>query len=75
MNKTERINFSFSIDLASQNKLLKDPGQVYIAKTINIGHRSILGRYWVGLGSVWSQFGVGLGSLWGQFGVGSGSIW
>ena len=35
MDKTDRISFSFS--LAGQNKLLKDPGQLYIAKTINIG--------------------------------------
>ena len=37
MDKTDRISFSKSFDLAGQNKLLKDPGQVYIAKTINIG--------------------------------------
>ena len=37
MDKTERISFSKSSDLAGQNKLLKDPGQVYIARTINIG--------------------------------------
>ena len=37
MDKTDRISFSKSFDLAGQNKLLKDPGQVYnIAKTINI---------------------------------------
>ena len=46
MDKTDRISFSKSFDLAGQNKLLKDPGQVYIAKTINIGRfvaGSILG--------------------------------
>ena len=37
MDKTDRIRFSKSFDLAGQNKLLKDPGQVYIAKTINMG--------------------------------------
>ena len=37
MDKTDRISFSKSFDLAGQNKVLKDPGQVYIAKTINIG--------------------------------------
>ena len=37
MDKTDRISFSKSFDLAGQNKLLKDPGQLYIARTINIG--------------------------------------
>ena len=37
MDKTDRISFSKSFDLAGQNNVLKDPGQVYIAKTINIG--------------------------------------
>ena len=36
MDKTDRISFSFSFDLAGQNKLLKDPGQVYRTKTIKI---------------------------------------
>ena len=36
MDKTDRISFSFSFDLAGQNKLLKDPGRVYIPKAINI---------------------------------------
>ena len=49
MDKTDRISFSKSFDLAGQNKLSKDPGQVYIAETINTGRflvdiRSIL-RY------------------------------
>ena len=35
MDLTDRISFSKSFDLAGQNKILKDPGQVYIAKTIN----------------------------------------
>ena len=37
MDKTDRISFEYSFDLAGQNKLLKDPGQVHIAKPINIG--------------------------------------
>ena len=37
MDLTDGISFSKSFDLAGQNKLLKDPGQVYIAKTTNIG--------------------------------------
>ena len=37
MDKTDRISFSYSLDLAGQNRLSKDPGQIYIAKTINIG--------------------------------------
>ena len=37
MDKTDRISFSKSFDLAGQIKVLKDPGQIYIAKTINIG--------------------------------------
>ena len=37
MDLTDRISFSKSSDLAGQNKRLKDPGQVYIAKSINIG--------------------------------------
>ena len=32
MDKTDRISFSKSFDLAGQNKLLTDPGHVYIAK-------------------------------------------
>ena len=40
MDKTDRISFSKSFDLAGQKKLVKDPGQVYIAKTINIGRFS-----------------------------------
>ncbi len=58
MDKTDRISFSKSFDLAGQNKLLKDPGQVYIAKTINIGRfladfGSMLGRFWDILGIIW----------------------
>ena len=57
MDKTDRISFSCSIDLAGQNKLLKDPGQLYIAKAINIGRflvnfRLILGDYGDHLGMI-----------------------
>ena len=37
MDKTNRINFSKSFDLVGQNKALKDPGQLSMTKTINIG--------------------------------------
>ena len=58
MDLTDRISFSKSFDLAGQNNVLKDPGQVYIAKTINIGRflvdfGSILGRFWDILGIIW----------------------
>ena len=48
MDLTDRISFSKSFDLAGQNKDLKGPEQVYIAKTINTGrflvdYLSILG--------------------------------
>ena len=65
MDKTDRISFSKSFDLAGQNKLLKDPGQLYIAKTMNIG------RFWADLGSTRGDFGGILGRLWGARG-GSG---
>ena len=48
MDLTDRISFSKSFDLAGQNKALKDPGQVYIATTVNIG------RF---LADVWSILG------------------
>ena len=38
VNKTDKISFSFSFDLACQNKVLKDPGHVYIGKTIIFSH-------------------------------------
>ena len=58
MDKTDRINFSFSFDLDSQNKVLKDPGQVYIVKAINDGRFfvdfwPILARFWDILGIIW----------------------
>ena len=49
MDKTDRISFAKSFDLAGQNKLLKDPGQLYIAKTINIR---------------WGSFGDDMGVFW-----------
>ena len=62
MDKTDRISFLFSSDLAGQIKLLKDPGQVYIAKTINIGRfladfLSILGYSGDHLGMIWACSG------------------
>ena len=51
MDLTDRISFSKSFDLAGQNKVLKDPGQVYIGKTINID------RFLVGFGIFWGSFG------------------
>ena len=54
MDKTDRISFSKTLDLAGQNKLLKDPGQVYIAKTINIGRCLVdFGAF----GIIWGSFG------------------
>ena len=55
MDKTDRISFSKSFDLTGQNKVFKDPGQVYIEKTINIGR-------------VFNQFLVDLGIFWGSLG-------
>ena len=63
MDKTARISFSKSFDLAGQNKLVKDPGQLYIAKTVNIG------RF---LADVWSILGF-FGDLFGIFWRSSGS--
>ena len=57
MDKTDRISFSFSFDLAGQNKLLKDPRQLYIAKTINIG------RFLADLGSILGYSGDHLGMI------------
>ena len=62
MDKTDRISFSKSFDLAGQNKLLKDPGQVYIAKTINIG------RFLADFGSIFGRLLVDVGIFWGSFG-------
>ena len=61
VDKTDRICFSKSFDLAGQNKILKGPEQVYIAKAINIGRCfdrlfdfcQIFGRFWDTLGIIW----------------------
>ena len=57
MDKTDRISFSKYFDLAGQNKLLKDPGQVYIAKTINIA------RFLADFGSILGYSGDHLGMI------------
>ena len=57
MDSTDRTSFSKSFDLAGQNKVLKDPGQVYIAKTINIG------RFWANVGSILGYSGDHLGMI------------
>ena len=49
-------------DRASQNKLLKDPGQLYIAKTINIG------RFLADFGSILGDSGDHLGMIRASFG-------
>ena len=56
MDKTDRISFSKSFDLAGQNKVLKDPGQVYIAKTINIGR--FVADFWSNLGYSGDHLGM-----------------
>ena len=58
MDLRQRISFSKSFDLAGQNKVLKDPGQVYIAKTINIS--GFLVDFWLILG----YSGDHLGMIW-----------
>ena len=58
MDKTDRISFSKPFDLAGQNKLLKDPGQVYIGTTINMG------RFWADVGSILGDSGDHLGMIW-----------
>ena len=57
MDKTDRISFSFSFDLAGQKQLLKDPGQVHIAKTINMG------RFGADFGSILGYSGDHLGMI------------
>ena len=57
MDKTDRISFSKSFDLAGQNKPLKDPGQVCIAKTINMG------RFLADFGSILGDSGDHLGMI------------
>ena len=58
MDLTDRISFSKSFDLAGQKKLLKDPGQLYIAKTINIG------RFLADFGIFWGSLRDDLGVFW-----------
>ena len=62
MDKTDRITFSNSFDLAGQNKILKDPGQLYIATTINIG------RVLADVGSILGYSGDHLGMIRACFG-------
>ena len=58
MDKTDRISFSKTLDLASQNKILKDPGQVFIAKTINIGRFvDRFFRFWADFSSTLRYYG------------------
>ena len=69
MDKTDRISFSKSFDLACQNKLLKEPGQVYIAKTTNTGryvYRCF--RFLADLLSNWGYYGDHLGMIRACFG-------
>ena len=58
MDKTDRISFSFSFDLAGQNKLLKDPGHVCTGKTINMG------RFLADFGSILGDSGDHLWMIW-----------
>ena len=56
MDLTDRSSFSRSYDLAGQNKVLQDPGQVYIATIINIGR--FLADCWSMLGYSWDHLGM-----------------
>ena len=69
MDLTDRISFSISFDLAGQNKLLKDPGQVYIAKTININR--FFNRFFRFWADFWSILGYN-GDHWGMIKACSG---
>ena len=62
MDLTDRISFSNSFDLAGQEEVLKDPGQVYIAKTINICR--FVDRFLVDFGILWGSFGDDLSMFW-----------
>ena len=55
MDKTDRISFPKSFDLAGQNKLLKDPRKVYIATTVNIDR--FVGRCFRFVADCWSIWG------------------
>ena len=57
MDKTDRISFSKSFDLAGQNKLLKDPVEAFIAKSINMG------RFLADFGSILGDSGDHLGMI------------
>ena len=56
MDKTDRISFSKSCDPAGQNWLLKDSGQLYIAKTINM--ERFLADFWSILGYSGDNLGM-----------------
>ena len=56
MDKTDRNSFSRFFDLTGQNKLFEDPGQVYIAKTINMGR--LLAVFWSILGYSGDHLGM-----------------
>ena len=58
MDLTDRISFSKSFDLAGQHKVFKDPEQVYIANTINIG------RFLADFGAILKYSGDHLGMIW-----------
>ncbi len=53
---TDRTSFSKFVDLAGQKKVFKDPGQVYRAKTINIGR--FLADFWSILGYSGDHLGM-----------------
>ena len=64
MDLTDRISFSKSFDLAGQNKVLRDPGQVYIAKAINIGRFvDRFFRFWADFWSILGYYGDHLGMI------------
>ena len=71
MDLTDRISFSKSFDLAGHNKVLKDPGQVYVAKTIDIGRINdrcfrFLADFWSILGDSGDHLGM-IGACSGGF--------
>ena len=64
MDLTDRISFSKSFDLAGQDKVLKDPGQLYIEKTINIGRFfDRFFRFWADCWSILGYSGDHLGMI------------
>ena len=63
MDLTDRINFPKSFSFSwSKKKLFKDPGQVYIVKTINIS------RFLAEFGSILGYSGDHLGMIRACFG-------